>query len=52
MNEQQAKVEAIKDYLMKYCDPKPEYSGVMADFMAVEILKAVQQVEIDFEFAV
>lgn len=49
MNEQQLKIEAIKNYLLTYCEPKPEYSGVLAEFMAVQILLAVQQVEIDQE---
>ena len=52
MNETERKTEVIKDYLLKYLEPKPEYSGVMAEFMAIQILQAVQQVELDREFAV
>lgn len=51
MNETQRKTEVIKDYLLKYMEPKPEYSGVMAEFMAVQILQAVQQIELDFQYA-
>lgn len=51
MNETERKTEVIKEYLLKYLEPKPEYSGVMAEFMAVQILQAVQQVELDYEYA-
>ena len=33
--------EIIKELLMKYCDPKPEISGVMASDIAGRIEKAV-----------
>lgn len=51
MNETQRKTEAIKEFLLKYCDPKPEYSGIMAQALAEKLLTEIQQIELDFEYA-
>ncbi len=34
-------IEAIKQVLLKYTDPKPEYSGMFASDIAIKILNAV-----------
>ena len=41
------KVETIKDFLLTYTDPKPEYSGLMADDMAKMLMSQLEQVELD-----
>ena len=37
--------ETIKELLMKYTDPKPEYDGLTADELAKMILKAINENE-------
>lgn len=51
MNERERKIEAIKDFLMRYCEPKPEYSGIMAGELAKKMMDEIQQIGLDFEYA-
>ena len=32
------KLEAIQKRLMKFCEPKPEYSGMFASYLASKVL--------------
>ncbi|MFH1563486.1 MAG: hypothetical protein ABIF11_08775 [Nitrospirota bacterium] len=36
------KVRAVADMLLKYCDPRPEFSGLMAKDIAVKILEVLE----------
>ena len=51
MNEREMKIRSIQDYLQTYLDPKPEYTGVFARFMAVQILENLEQIELDYQEA-
>ena len=37
------KVQAVTDVLLKYCDPRPEFSGLMAKDIAVKILDVLEE---------
>jgi hypothetical protein len=39
------KIKVVAELLIKYTDPKPEYSGIWATEMAHKILKAIIDVE-------
>ena len=39
------KVKAVADLLMRWLVPKPEYSGLFASNMALQIIKAITDVE-------
>ena len=39
------KINVVAELLIKYTDPKPEYSGIWATEMAHKILKAITDAE-------
>ena len=36
------KIQAIADVLFKYCDPRPEFSGLMAKDISIKILDVLE----------
>ena len=36
-----SKIQAVKDILMKYTDPKPEFTGISAHAISNKILEAI-----------
>ena len=36
------KIQAVADVLLKYCDPRPEFSGLMAKDIAKKILEVLE----------
>ena len=39
------KIKVVQEFLMKYVDPKPEWSGMFASSLAVSIINAISDVD-------
>lgn len=43
------KIKVVQEFLMKWTDPKPEFSGMMASLMAMQIIAAIIKVDEESE---
>lgn len=47
----ESRKDIIKEFLAKYCDPKPQYTGVSLAYFAGLLDDKIEQVEREFEWA-
>ena len=51
MSAYESKCDVIRKFLLKYCDPKPEITGITAIMLAEKLALQIEAVEREFEYA-